>query len=246
MPATLPPAANKHTMRIEWIDADKLDVRRRPNGRPVLTPNVHANGPGTTGYSTEIGPTAATKLARHPGRAHLQERQGQADLRPGRAGKAPEEKLKVPIGKARAHRLQGSAFPDGTKVDVTSLVMEPPKHVHRQRRRNELQGAPVRTIRSSIRWQGATAVTHKFDGWDITIFDDSADGKFDAYGDDSVMISKGKVVRSVPLSRYVYLGDLLFEMKLDPSGQNMRFKPYDGPIALLQFDYVGKTRCRRS
>ena len=140
----------------------------------------------------------------------------------------------------RSLTFKQRSLPDGSKVDARFLAMEPPNTFTVNGVGMNFKAAgPNDPLR--IRWQGATAVTSKFDGWDVTIFDDSADGKFDAYGDDSVMISKGKVGRVVPLSRYVYVGDLLFEMKLDPSGQNLRFKPYDGPIALLQFEYVANT-----
>ena len=240
MPGALPPAANKHTMRIEWVDAEKV-AYKEANGRPVLTPNIRANGHWVHWIQTEMGPTAALENpAIVPGEHTFKNEKGKLLFDPDGKGKAAEERLKVQLGKPEVLTFKQRSLPDGSKVDARFLAMEPPNAFTVNGVGMSFKAAgPNDPLR--IRWQGASAVTSKFDGWDITIFDDSADGKFDAYGDDSVMISKGKVGRVVPLSRYVYVGDLLFEMKLDPSGQNLRFKPYDGPIALIQFEYVATT-----
>ena len=240
MPGTLPPPANKHTMRIEWVDAEKV-AYKDANGRPTMTPNIRANAHWVHWIQTEMGPTAALENpAIVPGDHTFRFEKGKLIFDPDGKGKAGEERLKVQRGKPELLVFKQRVLPDGSKVDARFLAMEAPNAftVNGVGMTFENPG-PNDPLR--LRWQGATAATSKFDGWDVTIFDDSADGKFDAYGDDSVMISKGKTGRVVPLSRYVYVGDLLFEMKLDASGQNLRFKPYDGPIALLQFEYVANT-----
>jgi hypothetical protein len=142
------------------------------------------------------------------------------------------------MGKTEPVAFKQRTFPDGTKVDVYYNALEQPNSFVLAGFNLELRpGGP--NDPTYVRWQGASTVHTKFDGWDVTIYDDSADGRFDTWGDDSIIVGKGKPTKAMPLSRYIYLGDLLFELKLDPNGQNIRFKPYDGPIALIQFDWVG-------
>jgi hypothetical protein len=236
MPGTLPPAANKHVMRIEWVEAEKSKYQVS-NGRPILTPNIQANGHWFFWVRTELS-GAAGKQTIIPGDHSFKVDKGKIMFDPDGAGKAAEERLKIPLGKTEPLAFKQRTFPDGSKVDVHFLALEVPNAFVLNGFNLELKaGGPNDPV--DVRWQGASSVKTKFDGWDITVYDDSGDGRFDTFGDDSITIGKGKPQKAIPLSRYIQLGDLLFDFKLDPNGQNMRFKPYDGPIALLQLDWVG-------
>jgi hypothetical protein len=240
MPAGLPPPANKHTARIEWVDAEKSKPKEAV-GRTVPTANVHANGPWLNWYGTQVSPSAPSKQTVLPGDNLFKNDKGKLLLDPDGAGKAPEERLKVQEGKAEVVLFKARTYQDGTKADIRHRLMEEPRAFSLNGMNLSFKSGTPGETPLNLRWQGATAVTTKFEGYEITVYDDSANGDFSTYGDDSMTISKAGVVKSIPLSRYVYLGDLLYEMKIEPNGQNVRFKPYDGPIALLEFKYVATT-----
>lgn len=237
MPSTLPPMANKHTMRIEWVDAEKPKYAEVV-GRPMLTSNVRANAHWSNWYAIEVAASAKSTIL--PGEHFLQNEKGKLLFDPDGAGKAGDERIKVAVGKPEVVVFKNRGFPDGGKVDVRHLMLEMPRTFTINGVGMQFKG-PGPGDPMPIYLQGATSVTAKFDGYDITIYDDSANGDFSNYGDDSVAVTKGKVSRVTPLSRYIYVGDLLFELKVDPNGQNLRLKPYDGPVALLEFKYVANT-----
>jgi hypothetical protein len=236
LPGTLPPPANKHTMRIEWIDAEKSKYVVA-NQRPTLTSNLQANGHWYFWQNTRL--SGEGKQTIMVGEHLFKNDKGKVMFDPDGPGKGAEERLKIAMGKPEPIAFKARTFPDGTKVDLNYVALEVPNKFVLAGFNLDLR-APGPNDPIDVRWLSSSAVSTKFDGFEVTVYDDSADGRFDTWGDDSVVVSKGgKPVRSAPLSRFLYVGDLLYEFKLDPNGQNMRFKPYDGAIALLQFDWVG-------
>ncbi len=234
-----PPLANKHTLKIDWVDGDKPKYKEI-GPRTFLTPNYQANSHWLFWHTQEVNPGKPEKFKGIPGDSEIKNEKGKLLFDPDGSGKAPEDKLKVPEGKTDVVAFKGRKYSEGTEGDVFLRMMSLPSQY-------KLMGFDLKDGRAPsekpivLKWIGSTAVTTKFNGVDIAVYDDSGDGNFVGYGEDSVVVGTGKTARVQPLSKYIYIGDLLFEMKLEASGAGIRFKPYDGPIALLKFDYKSTT-----
>lgn len=232
-PANLPPPANVHTMKLEWVDADKSKISALAGGRPAFTTWYQTNAHWYFWSAIGFKGGDKAKLPFLPGEHDLRNDKGKVLLDPDGAGKGAEEQMKIPQ-KAEIVSFKGRKYNDGTVGDVHVRMVEGPYQykIMGQAARASREGGVVQ-----FRWQGAMQATTKFDGLDIAIYDEDADGTFTSYGKDCVVIGKGKDAVVQPLSQYVYLKGLLFQMKLDPSGTNIRFKPYDGPVAPLKIEW---------
>jgi hypothetical protein len=87
-----------------------------------------------------------------------------------------------------------------------------------------------------------SAVKGKIRGHDVTIVDSSCDCRFNDYGEDCIIIGKGKEQRADPLGRYVYFkeegGWYPYEVKIvQTDGSVVRSRPYTGELAPLKVEF---------
>ena len=234
-PANLPPPANIHTMKLEWTDLEKSKVSVLAAGRPPFTTWYQTNAHWYFWPAIAFKSGDKVKLPFLPGEHELRNEKGKALLDPDGAGKATDEAFKIPQ-KPDVVSFKGRKYNDGTLGEVSVRLMEGPYQykIMGQAAKAQRDGGVVQ-----FRWQGAMQTVTKFDGLDIAVYDEDADGTFTSYGKDCVVIGKGKDAVIQPLSQYIYIKGLLYHLKLDPAGGNFRIKPYDGPVAPLKIEWKG-------
>lgn len=228
----IPPKPTEHGGKVDWVDADKPKTKE-VGERGFLSSFPSANNPPLRWSSVRINPGADTKFLPVPGDNKLLNDKGKFVFDPDADGKAAPEKLKLGA-KPEAVKFPKRDLGEGVVGDVTLRIMEQPtsyKMMGFDSKENPERDGAV------LLYNCGMSVATKFDGYDVVVYDDNADGFLNSYGDDCVVVSKGAVKRVQPLSKYVYVGDLLYEFALDAAGRNIKLRPYDGPVALLKVDF---------
>ncbi|MDZ7816306.1 MAG: hypothetical protein U5N86_10000 [Planctomycetota bacterium] len=91
-----------------------------------------------------------------------------------------------------------------------------------------------------LRWRRSCCVEGRVNGEQVRIFDDSANGKYDDMGDDSVAVGRSEVASQ--LSKLIVLGGELFEFRVDPFGRWCETRPYEGETGTFNaFDKFDKS-----
>ena len=108
----------------------------------------------------------------------------------------------------------------------------------------KLMGKGFRTSGQTLTvfYKGATYVTGEARGVPFEIHDIDGNGAFNDFGLDAIVTGTKKNQVVLPLSKYVNLGSLLYELKVEINGSAIRTKPYDGPLAAVKLDWKGKKR----
>ncbi|MFT7616820.1 MAG: hypothetical protein ACI97A_000450 [Planctomycetota bacterium] len=135
---------------------------------------------------------------------------------------------------------QKIVYPDGTKRNITNMVMDWGAED------KSLFSASYRLIDAAkykkLAWHGATGVSGKVRGHNVTILDCNGNGIFRDTGEDAVMIGKGKSARIEPLGRFIMLdgpgGRYPYEFKVNSrSGNQVRSRPFKGSLAPIIVDF---------
>ncbi len=228
----VPPEPNKHGGKSDWVEIDKTKVVQ-VGEKGFLTPYPSSNNNPLRWQSVRIAPGGDSKLLCLPGDHKFINDKGKFLLDPDGDGKAAPEKLKLGA-KPELVKFPKRDLGDGVFGDVTLRMMEMPtsyKLMGFDSKENPEKDG------STILFSCGMSVSTKFEGFDVTIYDDNADGFFNSWGDDTMVVTKGPQKRIQPLSKIAYVGDLLYEVDLDAAGKKIRFRPYEGPIALVKLDY---------
>jgi hypothetical protein len=159
-------------MKLEWVDAEKSKVSALAGGRPAFTTWYQTNAHWYFWTATAFKSGDKAKLPFLPGEHDVRNDKGKVLLDPDGAGKGAEEQMKLPQ-KADIVSFKGRKYNDGTLGDVHVRMVEGPYQykIMGQAARANREGGVVQ-----FRWQGAMQATTKFDGLDIAIYDEDADG----------------------------------------------------------------------
>jgi hypothetical protein len=228
----VPPKANEHGGKVDWIDAPAPKVKE-VGEKGFLSSYYFSNNPPLRWQRFLVAPGADMRLEIVPGENKLVNDKGKLMFDADGGGKGEPEKLKLG-GKPESVKFAKRNFGDKIIGDVWFRMMEQPTTYKLMG--FEMKDNPEKTG-TNVLFSCGMAATTKFMGYDVTVYDDNADGKFDTYEHDCLVVSKGSERHVAPLSGIAYIGDLLYHVKIDPAGKSMKFKPYDGPVALLKVEY---------
>ncbi|HYC77630.1 MAG TPA: hypothetical protein VEI02_08390, partial [Planctomycetota bacterium] len=229
--AGFPPPPNRHgETRVEWTDLEKTKVKE-VGDRPYLTTNIRSNAAPLRWMQRRIPPDDAQPFDAIPGPNKIKNDGGKLLFDPDGDGKAEAEKLKLGI-KPELMKFPKRDFGGGVTADVWfRMALLPGTY--------KLMGFDAKEDPKSgqtFLYSCGMASTAKFDGFDVTVYDDNADGRFNSWAEDCVVVSKGKDRRVQPLSKVIYVGDKLYEIDVDAAGQHLKLKPYDGNVALVKVE----------
>ena len=226
----MPPQPNRHTEEVTWSEHDGFEVRPDPRTATMPMPFFGANPDWWFWPAVQVAKDAKAPFTLLPGGYELESDGGKLTL--VKEGERPQ-RLKLKSGKPDLQIFKRVGYLDGTTGDVGLLLMEQPTTF-------KLNGIGLRFKGdlATVRARGATTARGKVRGMDLAIFDANANGAFNDYGQDAVIIGKGKTASVHPLSRYITIDGRMYEFKVDANGQKARTRPYDGPVAPLKFDFV--------
>ncbi len=93
-----------------------------------------------------------------------------------------------------------------------------------------------------VAWYGISTVSGKVFGTEVEIIDTNGNGMFRDFGEDSVVIGKGRNARVEPLGRYLYLpeegGWYPYQVNVvDKDGTTIRTRPYKGSLAPIHVKF---------
>lgn len=240
--AALPPGprANAHAIKIEWEDATDLKASAVAGDFPVQIPNFRANAHWYFwGAVTAKKDADAQDFAILPGKAQIENIGGKVYIYPdGKANAKTRAPIRLKLGsKPEVQEFDDVQYLDNSKGKVWHSLMAQPGNF-------SINGYGFRTAGTDIgvRLRGATVMKGKARGQDIHVYDINGNGAFNDFGIDAVITGTGKTQKVQPLSRYIMVGDYLFELKIEPNGKSIRTKPYDGPVAPLKFNYAANTK----
>jgi hypothetical protein len=229
----MPPAPNKFPAGTDmgWVDHTGFQVgylKSEPNWEPpyVTAGNHWMYWPGV---ELEKGATKETPLL--PGATSMENDRGDIIIHPGGKGKGKPIELKLKDRPSIAE-FKNISYLDGSKGTIHHFIMRRPSSFN-------FMGGSYRTSGTAtvILVRGASYVKGNLLGSPIEVHDTSGNGSFNDFGMDTVLIGKGKDLKIRPLSKYVELGGLLYEFKVDANGLGIKTKAYDGPLAAIKFDY---------
>jgi hypothetical protein len=228
----IPPKANDHGGKVDWIEIDKTKMSAIGD-KGFLSPFPGTNNNPLRWLSVRVPPGGDSKIPGLPGDHKLINDKGKFLIDLDGGGKGEPEKMKLGA-KPEAVKFPKRDLGDGLVGDVTLRLMEMPtsyKLMGFDSKENPTADGIV------LLYTTGMSVSAKFEGYDVTIYDDNADGFFNSWGDDCLVVTKGAEKRVQPLSKYAYVGNLLYEVGVDASGKQLRFRPYEGPIGLVKLDY---------
>src|SRR5262249_9563541 len=105
-------------------------------------------------------------------------------------------------------------YADGSTGKVWHQILSRPLQINANGIALKLSaGDPYIAIR------GASQAKGKVRGQDFAIYDCNGNGLFNDFGFDCVVTGSGKTQRVQPLSKYILIGDLLYELRVDPNGK---------------------------
>lgn len=98
--------------------------------------------------------------------------------------------------------------------------------------------------RAQFLFRSKSAIQGKIRGHDVTLVDANSSTRFSDYGEDAVIIGKGKSARVDPLGRYIFLpqedGLYPYEIKFPQKDGNLiRTRPFSGELAPLRVEWKG-------
>lgn len=229
----MPPAPNEHGEDVEmgWVTDTKFKVGKAPK-RKWDSHWFWDNAPINSWRRHVILRDATVAATIMPDPAELENDGGKIFLHPKGKGNARATRLKVPAKpKVTPIPMQWS---DGTKAkmyyELSSLTTW------------QVNGYEFRASGGFIMvWRGASVLKGKIRGVPVEFWDTNGNGNFNDYGQDSFVVGKGRKQVVQPLSKYVVIEDKMYELKMEPSGSEVRTRPYDGPLAMMRFEFEGKT-----
>lgn len=228
----IPPRPDAHGGKVDWIEVDKPKVKE-VGEKGFLSPFVFSNNPPLRWQTVRVPPGGDVKFPSVPGDNKLLYDKGKLSFDADGGGKAEPEKFKIGT-KPEVVKFAKRDYGDGVTGDVWIRMMEQPSTY-------KLMGFDAKEAPDkdglNVLYACGMAATTKFEGFEATFYDDNADGRFNSWVEDCVVVAKGPQRRVQPLSKAVYVGDLLYECSIDAAGQHVKFKPWDRPLALLKVDY---------
>jgi hypothetical protein len=227
----LPPLPNRHPKK-EPVEVAKTKVRE-VNDKGFFSSNPNSNNPPLRWASYQVPYNSDTRLPIIPGDHKVINDQGKLLLDLDGDGKAAPEKLKLG-GKPEVVKFAKRDLGSGVVADVYLRLMERPTSYKMMGFDSKDQ--PDRDG-AWIHYACGMSVTGKFDGYDVTVFDDNGDGRFNTYVEDCVVVAKGSTKRVQPLSKTIYVGDLLYDFEIDADGKKFVLKPYEGALSLVKLDF---------
>ncbi|MEZ6194343.1 MAG: hypothetical protein R3F20_01240 [Planctomycetota bacterium] len=234
----------------EWVDdegfkADKVDLSRQHF--PWFPLQWNAENPTTEPfyYLAEFKKDAKDLEFRFLGEQATADWDGKLRIDPdGPDGKDRGKIVKLKKGKP-VNFTYTAYYDDGGERDITVELVD----IALQ---EKVYGTPFKWADQGqliFRIRGASAIKGKLRGNDVTIVDCNSSSRFNDYGEDAIIIGKGKDARVEPLGRYVYLqqesGLYPYEVKIvRKDGNLMRSRPYNGELAPLRVEYETKSGIR--
>ncbi len=229
------PRPNVHASAIEWEDAAEFKTDKVTDNT-YLTPFGWVNGHWNWWPGMGINKGATAKSAFLPGNGEVVNDGGKLMLFPNGKQNLPVEsgqRIKL-APKPEIVEFKEAVYLDGSKGRVFQDMMLVPSQY------NFIGfGFSVNSEVLGLKFRGATVTRGKLRGVDVAVQDVNGNGAFNDFGIDCVLIGKGKGVRVTPLSRYIELNGLLYELKLDANGRVLRTKPYDGPLSAVRLEWKG-------
>ncbi len=138
-------------------------------------------------------------------------------------------------------------YPDNSTRTVTNMLMD--WDAESLKLFGETYTSADAAKGKTLVWYGATGVTGKIRGHDVTLIDCNGNGVFRDTGVDAVMVGKGKNARIEPLGKYILLEDqgglFPFDIKVnDRRGNLVRTRPFKGSLAPVIVNYKTKSGAR--
>jgi hypothetical protein len=229
----MPPAPNVFPDGTDmgWVDQTDFEIaytKSEPNWDP---PFYGAGLHWLYWNGVRIDRGEVKDLALLPGATSLENEKGHITVHPGGKGKGKPSELKLKE-KPTVIEFKDVAYLDGSKGKVWHFMMKVPSNFKIMG-----QGFKFSGTAEQIRVKGASFAKGTVRGELIEIHDTNANGAFNDFGMDTVLIGKGKEQKVLPLSKFIELNGGLYELKVEANGTTVRTKPYDGPLAAVKFEY---------
>jgi hypothetical protein len=232
----LPPPPTDHKgASMEWKEDKGLRVKKVKNVENYWTTFVASNGDWWNWRFVQVERGQKVRFPFLPGKVELENDGGKFFLI--REGKK-KERLKL-RSKPAVTEFKDVAYLDGSQGRVYQCLLLRPSSFKCMGYAMR-GGGPIATIYA----KGASNVTGKIRGVDFAIHDSTANGAFNDWGLDTIVIGKGKKAMMAPLSRYVNLNGLMYELKVNANGKTIRTKPWDGDMAPLKVNFKANMKPR--
>jgi hypothetical protein len=231
------PLPNQHTGPREWRECEAR-IGKLAGDPPYPLPSFLANAPWNFWFGVILKRGEHRTAQMLPGAPDLENDGGKLFLHPEGKGKT-KDPIRLKLGtKPEVSEFKNVKYLDGSTGTVWHTMMQAPTTY------SILGFSFRRTDDMFIVFRGASVARAKLDDAEIVVHDINGNGTFNDFGMDVIAIGKGRNMKAQPLSKYVMVEGLFYELTIEPTGRVLRLKPYDGPIAPLRLEYVGKKRPR--
>jgi hypothetical protein len=218
--------------KIEWEDATKLRVLAQKRDPKYRTPFFQANAHWIFWPEVALTDAQTATFSALPGGAEIT-RDGSKILVDIDGADSQHKPQRIKLGpKPKMQTFKKVKYIDGSTGTVYHMMLQQPTE-YQIKGFSFNAGDKVKYVKI----KGATIVTGKIRGEDVTIHDLNANGAFNDFGMDCIVVGKGRKARVEPLSKFMILGDLMYELRVEANGLTVRTRPYDGPVTLLKVDY---------
>ncbi len=226
-----------HTLPPEWKEVP-IKVSKLAAEPSYVIPSYAYNSHVLFWFGVGLKRGEAKVAAMLPGAPELENDGGKLFLHPDGKGKTKDPiRLKL-SGKPEVHEFKNVKYLDGSTGTVWHTVLQLPSTF-------SMGGFDFNYGEEAlVMYRGASVAKGKFGDAEITVHDVNGNGAFNDFGQDVLVSGKGKAIRVQPLSKYVSIDGLFFEMTIEANGRMMRLRPYDGPIAPLKLDWKGSSKPR--
>ena len=227
----MPPPPTNHSGSMEWVETKDFKIKKQKEGANFFSTYFLSNGDWQNWVAVQVKKGEKTRFPFLPGDVEIENDSGKLFLLRKDGKKTKRERLKVKV-KPKVQTFKNVVYRDGTKRTLYMLLMVRPSTF-------KVMGYDLRDSGEikTLLAKGASTLRGKLRGEDFAIHDSNANGSFNDWGIDTVIIGKGKRARIEPLSKYVVLKGLMYEMKVDASGRVIRTKPWDGDMAPLKVEF---------
>lgn len=231
------PKPNVHSGKVEWEEAKDLKVAALTTEPTYTTPGYSLNSHWSRWPGVQIDKGQVAPAQMMPGGAELENDGGKIFLYPdGKKNSKTPVRLKLGA-KPEVMAFDDVKYLDGTKGKVWHTLMQHPSTY-------SFNGFQFRTsgTQVAIHIKGASVAKGKVRGQDLVVHDVNGNGAFNDFGVDCIVSGTGKTLKVQPLSKYITIDGLLYELKIDANGRTVRTKPYDGPVTPLKADWAGNMK----
>ena len=226
----MPDLPNIHPEDAEmgWVEWDGFKITKAK--RRFVSPHYPDSLPWNYQHTVPLGDGAVVPAPFLPGNAQLEADGNKLLLYPQGKDKGSPQRIKLsPKPKTS---MFPAKYPNGNVARLFFQLSSSPTSYSLNGHDFRLTGRGVRLLRT-----GESMVVGKLLGQPVEVHDLDANGNFDDYGIDCIVIGKGRAQKVMPLSKYITVEGRLHEFKLEADGSEMRTRAYDGPVAPLKVEY---------